>query len=208
MGLSARMQSLAHNSPGRARKNPTDGGDAWPLHVAWSIASLIADLDPAFEPEELSEFGEEAWDAGVAELRPLKEIPRIELIDADERSGTHLLNLCFRNAFGEWAADLFTKAHLPARAAEAEAMLPEAARDCAFARRSVGPLVRSAEWFARKGDTRRAGEALAEAADRLTRPHYHVYADADPAMGGAAVAVSALALKRGLIVRAPYEASF
>ena len=122
--------------------------------------------------------------------------------------GTHLLNLCSRNAFSSWAAELFTKAHLPERASEAEAMLPEAARDCAFARRSIGPLVAAAEWFATQGDKATADTLLNEAADRLTRPHYHVYEDTDPFIGGAAVAVSALGMTQGLTVPAPLKRGF
>ena len=193
---------------GRNAKSAEEIAETWPLHVAWKIASVIADLDPAFEPEELAEFGEEAWVRGVSLLPPLRELPRVELIDVDERSGTHLLNLCSRNAFGMWAAELFTKAHVPQRAAEAEAMLPEAARDCAFARRSVGPIIAAAEWFAEQGDTEAAQTLLAEAADRLTRPHYHVYPDTDPTVGGAALAATALGLSRGIAVPAPYTDGF
>lgn len=181
---------------------------AWPLHVAWTIALVVSELHPAFEPEELSEFAATAWDDGINQLPALKDIPRLELIDADERSGTHLLNLCFRSAFGQWAADVFTSAHEPLRAEQARDVLPEAARDCAFARRSVGPMLTAARWFQERGDAREARALLLEAASRLTRPHYHVYEDADPAQGGAALAASAIGLERGFVVPPPYAPAF
>lgn len=182
--------------------------ESWPLHVAWTIALTVNDLGPAFEPEEMAEFGETAWDDGISQLPPLRDIPRVELVDSDERAGEHLLNLCFRDAFGQWAAELFTHAHVPERAAQARALLPEAARDCAFARRSVGPLLMTAAWFSRQEDQKSARALFAEAADRLTRPHYHVYEDADPNQGGAALAAMALGLNRGLLVPSPYQSVF
>src|SRR5262249_50843984 len=108
----------------------------------------------------------------------------------------------------QWAAELFTHAHVPERAAQARALLPEAARDCAFARRSVGPLLTSAGWFMHQEDPKSARALFAEAADRLTRPHYHVYEDADPNVGGAALAAMALGLDKGLIVPSPYPSVF
>lgn len=182
--------------------------EEWPIHVAWSIALVINELDPAFEPEELASFAETAWDDGITQLPALRDIPVTELIDTDERSGEHLLDLCFRDAFSEWAAGLFTHAHLPDRAKKAGSMAPEAARDCAFAKRSVGPILRTADWYARQGDQAQTRSLLLEAADRLTRPHYHIYDDADPAVGGSALAAMALGMKRGLIVPPPYESVF
>ena len=172
--------------------------DAWPLHVAWSIALIVDQLSPAFEPEELSNFAQTAWDDGITQMPSLHDIPPTELIDTDERSGEHLLNLCFRDAFGEWAARLFAHAHLPDRARQARDLLPGAARDCAFAKRSIGPILRTAEWFAEEGDRAQTRSLLLEGADRLTRPHYHVYDDSDPALGGAALAAMALGIQKGV----------
>lgn len=182
--------------------------DAWPLHVAWSIALIVDQLSPSFEPEELSNFAATAWDDGIAQMPSLHDIPPTELIDSDERSGEHLLNLCFRDAFGEWAARLFSHAHLPDRARQARDLLPEAARDCAFAKRSIGPILRTAEWFAEEGDRMQTRALLLEGADRLTRPHYHVYEDSDPALGGAALAAMALGIQKGVLIAPPYDNVF
>ncbi len=182
--------------------------DAWPLHVAWSIALIVDQLSPAFEPEELSNFAATAWDDGITQMPSLHDIPPTELIDTDERSGEHLLNLCFRDAFGEWAARLFAHAHLPDRARQARDLLPEAARDCAFAKRSIGPILRTAEWFAEEGDRAQTRSLLLEGADRLTRPHYHVYEDSDPALGGAALAAMALGIQKGVLIAPPYDSVF
>ncbi len=57
--------------------------ESWPLHVAWTIAMTVNDLGPAFEPEEMAEFGETAWDDGVSQMPPLRDIPREELVDSD-----------------------------------------------------------------------------------------------------------------------------
>jgi len=204
-GGEAFFRHLAHPDAA-AQKEAQE--ESWPLHVAWTIALTVNDLGPAFEPEEMAEFGETAWDDGISQLPPLRDIPRVELVDSDERAGQHLLNLCFREAFGQWAAELFTHAHVPERAVQARALLPEAARDCAFARRSVGPLLMAAGWFVQQGDQKSARALFAEAADRLTRPHYHVYEDADPNEGGAALAAMALGLDRGLLVPSPYQSVF
>lgn len=194
-------------SPDASDKKGIDEG-AWPLHVAWSIALIVNQLSDAFEPEELSNFAQTAWDDGISQMPSLHQIPPMELIDTDERSGEHMLDLCFRDAMGEWAARLFAHAHLPDRAQQARSLLPEAARDCAFAKRSIGPILRTAEWFAQEGDRAQTRALLLEGADRLTRPHYHLYQDSDPALGGAALAAMALGIERGVLIDPPYDSVF